>query len=250
VVSRFEGAIIAAGHGKRLRAGGHRLPKPLVELNGEPLLVRQARAIMAAGAEGVLAVINSESARLGEESAIAMPAGLKLCIRDTPNSMESLFTLGERLSQSHFLLTTVDAVTAPGELERFARGAFAMIESEPDLDGVLGVVRWRGDDRPLFVEIDERGLIRAFGGAQGSMVTAGVYVFSTRIFDFVSSAREAHCGALREFLSHLLVNKLHFKAIELGETIDIDEAADLDAARVMLERAGRRDNPPKLPSRR
>jgi NDP-sugar pyrophosphorylase family protein len=115
---------------------------------------------------------------------------------------------------------------------------------------VLGVVRWRGDHRPLFVEIGARGVIRAFGGAQGSMVTAGVYVFSTRIFDFVSSAREAHCGALREFLSHLLVNKLHFKAIELGETIDIDEAADLDAARAMLERATRRDNPPKLPSRR
>ncbi len=242
MVVRFQGAIIAAGHGERLRAGGQALPKPLVELAGEPLLIRQARAILAAGAESVLAVINSETERLRAANAIAIPAGLTTSVRDTPNSMETLFALGERLSPGHFLLTTVDAVTAPGELERFALGAFAMVESEPGLDGVLGVARWRGDRRPLFARIGDSGLIEAFGDAQAPMVTAGVYVFSTRIFDFTARARESGCGALRQFLSFLVANGARLKAIEVGETIDIDEAADLEAARTMIGREERRGN--------
>ena len=250
MVVRFQGAIIAAGHGERLRAGGQPLPKPLVELAGEPLLIRQARAIIAAGAESVLAVINSETARLSAASAIAIPAGLTLSVRDTPNSMETLFALGERLSPGHFLLTTVDSVTAQGELERFAQDAFAMVESGPGLDGVLGVTPWRGDRRPLFAKIGHGGLIEAFGDAQAPMVTAGVYVFSTRIFDFTARAREAGCGALRQFLSYLVANGLRFRAIELGETIDIDEAADLQAARAMLEHEDGRETAQALRSRR
>ncbi|MGD0072794.1 MAG: NTP transferase domain-containing protein [Candidatus Binataceae bacterium] len=244
MVARFEGAIIAAGHGERLRAGGQALPKPLVEIAGQPMLIRQARALIAAGAERVLAVINSETERLRAANAIAIPDGLMLSVRDTPNSMETLFALGERLAPGYFLLTTVDAVTAPGELERFASGAFAIVESEPALDGVLGVVRWRGDHRPLFVSVSNSGLIESFGDERASMVTAGVYVFSTRIFDFAARARESGCGALRQFLSYLVANGRRLKAIELGETIDIDEAADLEAARAMVEGENRRQGAP------
>lgn len=239
MVARFQGAIIAAGHGERLRAGGETLPKPLVELAGEPMLMRQARAIIAAGAESVLAVINSETERLRAVRSIAIPAGLTLGVRDTPNSMETLFAIGERLSPGYFLLTTVDAITAPGELERFAQSAFAMIESDSGLDGVLGVTPWRSDRRPLFVSVGKAGLIEAFGDARDRIVTAGVYVFSTRIFDFTAQARAAGCGALRQFLSYLVANGLRFRTIEIGETIDIDEAADLEAARAMLKREDR-----------
>jgi len=244
MVARFQGAIIAAGHGERLRAGGNALPKPLVEVAGEPLLVRQTRALMAAGAASVLAVINSETARLSAAAAIEYPSALTLCVRDTPNSMETLFALGERLSHGYFLLTTVDAVMAQGELERFAQGAFAMIEADPGLDGVLGVNRWRGDHRPLFVSFDDASAIEAFGDARAAMVTAGVYLFSTRIFEFATAARAAGCGALREFLAYLVAHGSRLKVFEIGETIDIDEPADLAAARAMLERDERRTRDP------
>ncbi len=53
----FQGAIIAAGRGERLRASsGLGVPKPLVKVAGVPLLVRQANAMLSAGAETVLAV--------------------------------------------------------------------------------------------------------------------------------------------------------------------------------------------------
>jgi NDP-sugar pyrophosphorylase family protein len=241
MVARFQGAIIAAGHGERLRAGGESMPKPLVELAGEPLLIRQTRSIVSAGAETVLTVINSETARLIEERETKLPSALRIAVRDTPNSMETLFALGERLSPGHFLLTTVDAIAPPGDLERFTRGALDAIESDSGISGVLGVNRWRGDHRPLFVSLGQGNSIEAFGDARSPMVTAGVYFFSTRIFELMAQARAAGCGALREFLAYLVAQGLRLKALEIGEIIDIDEVADLDAARAMLER----EEPPK-----
>ncbi|MDB5107481.1 MAG: Nucleotidyl transferase, partial [Candidatus Binatus sp.] len=55
------GAIIAAGRGERLRDAVADLPKPLVELGGEPMLARQARAMLGVGASPIVAVINSET---------------------------------------------------------------------------------------------------------------------------------------------------------------------------------------------
>src|SRR5262249_48206682 len=159
--------------------------------------------------------------------AIQLPAKLKIAVRDTPNSMETLFALGERLSPGRFLLTTVDAITAPGALERFARAALAAIESAPSISGVLGVNRWRGDHRPLFVRLGQDNAIEAFGDEHSPMVTAGVYLFSTRIFELTEEARDAGCDALRKFLAYLVAHEMRLKAIEIGEAIDIDEVADL-----------------------
>ena len=64
MVTDLSGAIIAAGRGERLRAASGGIPKPLVELGGEALLVRQARALAALGARPVHAIVNSETAAM------------------------------------------------------------------------------------------------------------------------------------------------------------------------------------------
>ena len=96
MVNGLRGAIIAAGRGERLRGAVDDLPKPLIELGGEPMLVRQARMLQQAGAETVVALVNSETAGLIAARAVRIPPWMKLQARDTPSSMESLFTLGER----------------------------------------------------------------------------------------------------------------------------------------------------------
>jgi len=246
-LERIEGAILAAGHGERLRAQGPDLPKPLVKLGGEPLLVRQTRALLEAGVERVIAVVNSETASLIERDAILLPGQLKLVVRDTANSMETLFQLADHLTGRRFLAATVDAVLARGEMRRFAEQAGALTGSESDspADGALGVVRWRGDERPLFVEVEPGGVIRKVGVAQASLVTAGVYFLPSSIFAFRARARESKLSALRQFLGGLVDWGVGLHAIELSGVIDIDVAADLDAARRMLEREHRAARPGK-----
>jgi choline kinase len=234
----IEGAIVAAGRGERLRAHGADLPKPLVTLNGETLLARQARIMLEAGVERVIAVVNSETAELIQRRAIPLPDNLIVKVRDTANSMETLFELGEHLSGSRFLAATVDTVLGSGEMTRFARHAKASASgaSAAPADGVLGVVRWRGDERPLFVEIDDGGAIRKVGAARGAMVTAGVYFLPRSIFAMRARAREAGLSALREFLGAMVAWGVRLHALELNEVIDIDAAPDLEAARRMIAR--------------
>jgi choline kinase len=233
----LQGAIIAAGHGERLQKGGETLPKPLVQLGAHPLLVRQANAMLRVGADQVLAVVNSETARLIEAHKIELPERLRVVVRDTANSMESLFVLGESLARGSFLLATVDAVIPGPEFARFIRLATEMTApgARPHFEGALGVVRWRGDKRPLFVCVEDDGMIAALGEDEAPTVTAGVYLLPTRVFDFVPNARRAHLAALRQFLAMLVGEGMRLGAIELAGVIDVDEAADLEAARARIE---------------
>ncbi len=233
MVANLQGAIIAAGRGERLRSSTGGVPKPLVTLGTKTLIARQAAMLREAGASEVLAVVNSETARLVKERRVELPEYLNLVVRDTANSMESLFTLGERLAPGYFVLATVDAVMPAGEMRRFVSSARAMT-SERAMDGALGVVRWRGDERPLFAEVSTNQTITRLGGGQCPTVTAGIYYLPQRIFDFVADARAAGLGAMRQFLAMLLDKGLLLGAIELSEAIDVDEASDLEAARATM----------------
>jgi NDP-sugar pyrophosphorylase family protein len=237
VVASFDGAILAAGAGERLRPTVGPIPKPIVAVGGMPMLLRQAAALRAAGARSIVAIVNSESARLLAARAIALPAYLELCVRDTANSMESLLALGERLTSDRFLLATVDAIVRQAELDRFTASAAALVEpGRTDCcDGALALVRWRGDRRPLFATVTADGTIAALGAGQSPLVTAGLYFLSKRIFDFAAPARALGLDALRRFLALLIAEHVRLAGIEIDGAIDVDEGADLAAARALVE---------------
>ena len=239
MVKELQGAIIAAGRGERLRASTRDdIPKPLVMLGGEPMLARQARAMLAAGASSVVAVINSETARIAEEMSLELPASMRLVVRDTANSMETMLALGEVLAPGWFIASTVDAVIPQTELARFLNESRRKIEEcgDKNLAGVLGVTKWRGEAKPLFTDVSSNGLILALGNRQTSMVTTGVYFLSTRVFDFAADARRAGLDALRRFLALIIERGMRLDAIEIEGSIDVDEAEDLDAARLAIRK--------------
>ena len=239
MVKELQGAIIAAGRGERLRISTRDdIPKPLVQLGGEAMLARQARAILDAGASSVVAVINSETARVAKEMALEIPPSIRLVVRDTANSMETMLALGDVLEPGWFIASTVDAVIPQTELARFVNESRRKIEEcrEKNLAGVLAVTRWRGEATPLFANVTENGLILGLGSRQTSLVTAGVYFLSTGIFDYAADARRAGLDALRRFLALLIERGMRLDAIELEGSIDVDEASDLDAARAAIRK--------------
>jgi choline kinase len=241
MVKDLQGAIIAAGRGERLRVSTREdIPKPLVKLGGEAMLSRQARALLAAGASSVVAVINSETARIAGKNDMALETSpsVRLVVRDTANSMETMLALGDVLEPGWFIASTVDAVIPQAELVRFVNESRRKIEKGRDksLAGVLAVTRWRGETKPLFADVTSNGLIRRLGGAQTSMVTAGLYFLSTRVFDFAADARRAGLDALRRFLALIIERGMRLDAIEIEGSIDVDVASDLDAARLAIRK--------------
>jgi len=241
MVTELQGAIIAAGRGDRLRVSTRDdIPKPLVKLGGEAMLSRQARALLAAGASSVVAVINSETARVANENEnqLELPPSMRLVVRDTANSMETMLALGDVLEPGWFLAATVDAVIPLVELVRFVNESRRKIEEcrDKNLAGVLAVTRWRGEAKPLFADVTENGLIRQLGNRHTFMVTAGLYFLSTRVFDYAADARRAGLDALRRFLALLIERGMRLEAVEIEGSIDVDEASDLDAARLAIRK--------------
>jgi NDP-sugar pyrophosphorylase family protein len=239
MVNKLQGAIIAAGRGERLRISTRDdIPKPLVKLGGEAMLTRQARALIDAGAESVVAVINSETARIAGEMAIEIPTSIRLVVRDTANSMETMLALGDLLEPGWFIASTVDAVIPQIELVRFVNESRRKIEhcGDENILGVLAVTRWRGEAKPLFADVTANGLIHGLGNRHTSTVTAGLYFLSTGIFDYAADARRAGLDALRRFLAMLIERGMRLDAIEIEGSIDVDEASDLDAARLAIRK--------------
>jgi NDP-sugar pyrophosphorylase family protein len=237
MVSKLQGAIIAAGRGERLRESTRAdLPKPLVELGGETMLARQAAAMLAAGADSIVAIINSETARIAEQMKLAIPDRVRIVVRDTANSMETMLALNEFLDPGWFLAATVDAVIPQTELIRFVNEARRKsgLYNNKNFAGVLAVTRWHDEPRALFAELTKDNLIARLGGAQTHIVTAGLYFLSTGVFDFADQAHRAGLDALRRFLAMLIENRMQLGAVEIDGAIDVDEAIDLDAARRAL----------------
>lgn len=228
----LSGAIIAAGRGERLRSASNALPKPLVEINGEPLLLRQVRLMLQAGISPVHSIVNTETADLLKERHLPVPDAVQLMVADTASSMESLLLLGERIEAPQFVLATVDAIIGADEFKRFLDYSRRVI-GQQSLDGVLAVVRWRGDHRPLFVGV-EQGLIARMGDQVEETVTAGIYFLSARIFSYAQEARLLKLDALRKFLGLLLERGLRLGAYQLKIAIDVDEGTDLEVARSMF----------------
>jgi choline kinase len=238
MVGRLSGAILAAGHGQRLRGASGGVPKPLIDLGGQPLLFRQIDLLMGTGLSPIHVIVNSETERLMRERELRAPEGVELLIRDTANSMESLLSLGERITPGLFLLMTVDAVLCASDVRIFVTNATEIVGNPGSrLDGALGVVEWGGDANPLFVRITPDGLITAFGESQSPMVTAGIYLLSTAIFVHAAEARMRGLNAMRRFLAMALDKGTRFTALEVPRAIDIDDAATLKAAQDMIARS-------------
>jgi choline kinase len=239
MVTKLQGAIIAAGRGERLRISTRDdIPKPLVMLGGEAMLSRQARALLDAGASSVVAIVNSETARIAKEISLEIPQSVRLVVCDTANSMETMLALGDVLEPGWFIASTVDAVIPQTELARFVNASRKKIEEcrEKNLAGVLAVTRWGGEAKPLFADVTSNGLILTLGNRQTSKVTAGIYFLSTRVFDYAADARRAGLDALRRFLALLIERGMRLDAIEIEGSIDVDEASDLDAARAAIRK--------------
>ena len=90
---------------------------------------------------------------------------MRMVVRDTANSMETMLALGELLEPGWFIASTVDAVIPQIEFVRFVNESRRKIEEcgDKNLAGVLAVTRWRGEAKPLFADVTSNGLILRAG---------------------------------------------------------------------------------------
>lgn len=218
------GGIIAAGEGRRLRDAGFAVPKPLVEINGVPLLESVIRNFLAASVRSIVTIVNEQESACVDWARARFPdLDLRFIVKTTPSSLESFREVVGASAPGPILVSTVDAWCRPGDFAAFVAAA----RRRPEDATVLAVTPLVADERPLWTRVAADGRVEAVGGTTGTHVTAGIYLVSP------GARRHAHAsrhGRLREFLTALHAAGEPMWAEVIETVVDVDRAEDVALA--------------------
>ena len=232
MAASVRGGIIAAGAGSRLRADGWRVPKPLVEVAGLPLIGAVLRNFRAAGVTSITIIVNQDERDCVEWVEGRYPdLDIDFIVKTTASSLESFREVTARGPEGPMLVSTVDAWCAASDFARFARQASA----RPDEATVLAVTPLVTDEKPLWVTLGPDGRVEAIGEPGGRLVTAGVYRVSARARRVAAAPP---LGRLREYLGWLRRSGEPLYGEIIETVVDVDRGLDVAAAEA-LAREGR-----------
>ena len=144
---------MAAGEGRRLRPLTDRWPKPLLPIDGRPVIATLLRELGAAGFAGVTVVTGHLEEEIGQLLGDGRAFGLELRYVRQPSpdgSADVVFRALQAGAEPPLLVAAADTVFAPGDLRRFA-------EASAGTAGAVAAERAH-DGAPL--EIEEGRIVR------------------------------------------------------------------------------------------
>ena len=226
-------AIIAAGEGSRLASEGIKTPKPLIPLQGVPIIERLVRIFMRHGASSISIIVNEEQPEtLSFLQGLQREFPIDIVVKSTPSSMHSLHALSHLLRGDRFCLTTVDTLFHEDE---FAAYIDALEQS--DSDGIMAVTAYIDDEKPLYVDTDENLNITAFcdtPDAESRYISGGIYGLTPRALDILDECMSQGIERMRNFQRRLVEGGMQLKAYPFSKIIDIDHAEDISKAKEFL----------------
>lgn len=224
--------IFAAGHGTRLQPAFPGIVKPMVPLINVPLIEWTVRIMKSAGFENFTILVNSHGRAVRAHLKQAFPElNFVFLVKDTETSYESFRLVSQTLAQKadHFLLSTVDSLYNPADLEKFivaAQSSFA--------DAVLGVTDRVEDSKPLWADIEDNGMISRIGPgcAQKKFITSGIYFVSRGLAEQMPETKKY--AALREYLADVVAQGKKVSSFPIRQSVDVDTPDDIEYAEEFL----------------
>jgi NDP-sugar pyrophosphorylase family protein len=219
-------AILAAGEGSRLASEGVAKPKPLVELQGIPLIERLIRIFARNGASSINIIVNEQQPETVEFiKSLEMRCPINIVIKSTPSSMHSMHALSHLLRGEKFCLTTVDTLFREDEFANYIKKL-----EEYEGDGIMAVTDYIDDEKPLYIATDENMEITAFCDKptpETHFISGGIYGLSPKALDILDRCMNDGIHRMRNFQRRLVESGMKLKAFPLGKIIDIDHAEDI-----------------------
>lgn len=227
-------AIIAAGEGSRLAQEGVKKPKPLVELNGEPMIGRLINVFTRCNAESISIIVNNEMKEVKAYLDTLNPGvPFNVVVKSTPSSMHSFFELSRVMKKGKFCLTTVDTIFREDDFARY----IAAFEADIVSDGMMAVTPFIEDEKPLYVDVDNNMNIRAFRDAayEGArFISGGVYALNDKAITVLEDCMSRGIARMRNFQRALIDAGLSLKAYPIEKIVDVDHAGDIEVAERFL----------------
>lgn len=231
-------AIIAAGEGSRLAQEGVEKPKPLVEINGEPMIGRLVNIFCRCNAESISVIVN-EQMRDVQAFVKALNPGvpLNVVVKSTPSSMHSFYELSRVMPSGKFCLTTVDTIFRETDF----KGYIEAMEKSEGCDGMMAVTPFIDDEKPLYVETDGGLNITAFSDTRNEgvkYISGGIYALGERAVKVLERCMADGVSRMRNYQRALIAGGLHLKAYPIGKILDVDHAGDIAKAEAFLKGEG------------
>ena len=231
--------IIAAGEGSRLRQEGVSLPKPLVNIEGTPMIRRLIDIFCRCGAKSVAVIVNEEMTEVAEYLEKVreeiLPVKLEMIVKSTPSSMHSFWHLSSLLKgKGRFIVTTVDTIFREEEFAAYAR---AYAEAPADVQGMMAITPFIDDEKPLYVETDADMRIVAFRDEAWEgvkYVSGGIYGLSDAAVDVLGRCVEQGVSRMRNYQRALVADGLDIRGYEIPKIVDVDHSADIATAEEFL----------------
>ena len=227
-------AIIAAGEGSRLAQEGVAKPKPLVELQGEPMIGRLINIMLRCNAESISIIVNEHMTEVRDYlEHLELPVPLNLVVKTTPSSMHSFWHLSHVIPSGKFCLTTVDTIFREDDF----KGYIDAFEVDNEHDGMWAVTPFVDDEKPLWVDVDELMGITAFRDKPwdgATYVSGGIYAMTDKAFDVLDDCITQGVSRMRNFQRALVDNGCHLQAYSIAKIVDVDHAEDIVTAEAFL----------------
>ena len=219
-------AIIAAGEGSRLANEGVTKPKPLVELQGVPIIERLIRIFTKNGASSINIIVNEQQPEtVGFLKSLDAGCPINIVVKSTPSSMHSMHALSDLLRGEKFCLTTVDTLFHEEDFAHYIK-TFEEYEG----DGIMAVTDYIDDEKPLYIATDDNMKITAFCDTptpDTHFISGGIYGLSPKALDILDQCMSDGVHRMRNFQRRLVESGMKLKAFPLGKIIDIDHAEDI-----------------------
>ena len=227
-------AIIAAGEGSRLAQEGVALPKPLVELNGCPMIRRLIDIFLGCGAESISIIVNEEMTAVKEYvQSLSLPVPLHLTVKSTPSSMHSFYEVSRTFESGKFILTTVDTIFRPDEFARYV----AAFDADDKADGFMAVTSFIDDEKPLYIDVDDNMRITAFLDKMQpgiKFISGGIYGLTPPALKVLENCMEKGVSRMRNYQRALVEAGLNLRAYPFKKIADVDHQADIATAEAFL----------------
>ena len=201
-------AIIAAGEGSRLAQEGVAKPKPLVDINGEPMIGRLIHLFTRCNAESISVIVNEEMHEVREYlESLKLDVPFRLVVKSTPSSMHSFYELSRVMKPGRFCLTTVDTIFREDDFRRYIEA----MEAATDYDGMMAVTSYIDDEKPLYVETDSDLNITAFRDEAyegATYISGGIYALNEKAVRILEQCMEQGIARMRNFQRALVALSL------------------------------------------
>lgn len=222
--------ILAAGQGSRFAKEGITTPKPMVEINGRPMIERLISILLSCGGERVYVATNSAMTSLNEElrhlrDDLGWPVIFHPIVSD--NSFYSLQCACEGV-EGRFVAMTCDAIFPTEEFRRYVEE----IERSPEQEAIMALTTYVDDESPLYAKLSADGkqiVDYHYGGkpfeGQPVIVSAGVYAITPELL--ATAQRDGYPESLSDF-QRILANRpdISVRPFVFSKAFDVDCSHD------------------------